>query len=142
MEYPTKEKNFSNSLEPKIFSKRDYNFYKNEFFRISHSYIWRNKDRFINSKYDNILYFYKHSLERDYKNEKEFDCELISTQFIYFGKFIIHKKYIYFKTVEDPRYKNEQKKKKIYFLNIFFLLKNIIIMKKQKIKNYFYLLKI
>ena len=38
LEYPTKEKNFSNSLEPKIFFKRDYNFYKNEFFRISHSY--------------------------------------------------------------------------------------------------------
>ena len=114
LEYPTKEKNFSNSLEPKIFFKRDYNFYKNKFFPVSHRYIWKIEDKFINSKDDNILYFYKHSFEREYENEKEFDCELITTQFIYFGKFIIHKNYIYFKTVKDLRYINSKEKENLF----------------------------
>ena len=119
LEYPTKEKNFSNSLEPKTFFKRDYNFYKNKFFSVSHSYIWKIKNKFIKSEDDNILYFYRHEFERDYKNEKEYDCELITTLSLYFGKFIIHKKYIYFKTVEDPRDKNPEEKNNLFSKYIF-----------------------
>ena len=119
LEYPTKEKNFSNSLEPKTFFKRDYNFYKNKFFPISHSYTWEIKDKFIESKDDNILYFYRHEFERDYKNEKVYDCELITTLFLYFGKFIVHKKYIYFKTVEDPRDKNPEERNNLFSKYIF-----------------------
>ena len=39
LEYPSTEKNFSNFLEPKTFLRRDYNFYMNDFFPVTHDYI-------------------------------------------------------------------------------------------------------
>ena len=109
LEYPTIEKNFSNFLEPKTFLRRDYNFYKNDFFPVSHKYIPKN---LINERDDNKLYFFKHSIERE-KKEESFDCELITNQLLYFGKFYIHKEYIYFKTEIDPRDKNPKGKQNI-----------------------------
>ena len=103
LEYPSKEKNFSNFLEPKSFLRRDYNFYKNDFFPVSHKYI---PQYLINERDDNKLFFYEHSFERDLIYEEIFDCELITNQLLYFGKFNIHKDYIYFKSEIDPRDKN------------------------------------
>ena len=116
LEYPSTEKNFSNFLEPKTFLRRDYNFYKNDFFPVTHEYIKKN---LINERDDNKLFFYKHSFQRDLNNEKDFDCELITNQLLYFGKFIMHKKYIYFKSEDDPRDKNPKGKENIYSKLIF-----------------------
>ena len=117
LEYPSKEKNFSNSLEPKSFLRRDYNFYKNDFFPVSHGYI--NKE-LICDRDDNKLFFYRHKFERDIKNEKkEFKCELITNQFLYFGKFRLHKDYIFFESENDPRDKNPKEKENIYSFYIF-----------------------
>ena len=120
LEYPSTEKNFSNSLEPKFFLRRDYNFYKNDFFPISHEYI---NNKLINDRDDNKLFFYRHEFKRDINNEnkKEFKCELITNQFLYFGKFVLHKDYIYFKSEQDPREKNPKERVNIYSNYIFSL---------------------
>ena len=109
LEYPTKEKNFSNSLEPKSFLRRDYNFYEDVFLPISHEYI-ENRDKLINKRDNNKLFFYKHVHKRDIKGENKEDikCELITTQYLYFGRIILHKDYIYFKTEKDPRDKEKR----------------------------------
>ena len=109
LEYPTIEKNFSNSLEPKTFLRRDYQFYDKVYFSISHEFI---KSELIKDRDNEKLFFYRHFFERDIKNEKEFECELITNRFLYFGKFLIHKDYIYFKTDEDPRDKKDKNKER------------------------------
>ena len=120
LDYPSIEKNFSNFLEPKTFLRRDYNFYKNDFFPVSHKYI---PNKLINERDDNKLYFFKHSIKRDLENEKQFDCELITNQLLYFGKFNIHKEYIYFETEKDPRDNNDKIKRNICS-NYLFSIKN------------------
>ena len=80
LDFPSREKNFSNFLEPKSFLKRDYKFYKNDFFHISHEYI---KDKLIKDRDDDKLFFYKHDLNYNDK-EKIYDSELITNQFLYF----------------------------------------------------------
>ena len=116
LEYPTIEKNFSNSLEPKSFLRRDYQFYNKIYFSVSHEFIKRD---LIKDRDNEKLFFYRHFFERDIKNEKEFECELITNRFLYFGKFLIHKDYIYFKTAEDPRDKNPKIKNNIFSKYIF-----------------------
>ena len=100
LNFPIKQRNFSNFLEPKIFIKRDSNFYNNEFFSISHDYI---KKELLNENIENI-FFYKHK----YKFLKEeiisfLFCELVTNQYIYFGKMYFSKDYIIFESIEDPR---------------------------------------
>ena len=117
LEYPTKEKNFSNSLEPKSFLRRDYRFYNNKFFAISYEYI---KKDFLCDKNDNKLFFYNHEFIRDIQNEKIFECELITNQYLYFGNFIVHNKYIYFKTVKNPKDDKDSKEKENLFSKYIF----------------------
>ena len=121
LEFPSREKNFSNFLEPKTFLRRDYNFYNNDFFPVSHNYI---KKDLINERDDNKLFFYKHSFERDLKNEKNSECELITNQLLYFGKLWMHKQYIYFKSEKDRRDMNPKEKKNIYSNYIFSIRNN------------------
>jgi len=117
IEYPTMEKNFSNSLEPKTFLRRDYKFYNNKFFPVSHEYIL---PKLISDRDDNKLFFYNHNFERDITNEKEFKCELITNRLLYFGNICFHKDYIYFKTENDKRDdKNSKEKENIYSNYIF-----------------------
>ena len=100
MPYPVKQKNFSNFLEPKIFLKRDFNFYDPTFFGLSHSYIPK---EVLEQKKENII-FYPH--RHRYINEKEgkfLYCELVTTQNLYFGKMTFLNDYIVFETKEDPR---------------------------------------
>ena len=104
--YPTTQKNFSNLIEPRIFLRRDYNFYDKTFFPISHKYINSN----IIEKNEEKIYFYPH----EYKlkdtmilNENTINCELVTNQFIYFGKIYFTYDYILFETEkEDPRNSN------------------------------------
>ena len=103
MNYPTKQKNFSNSIEPRIFLKRDYNFYDKEFFPISHKYI---KSEIVEKNEENI-YFYPHEYkvnDIEQLNDKNINCELVTRQHIYFGKIYFTYDYIFFETEkDDPR---------------------------------------
>lgn len=82
--YPTKQKNYSNSLEPKIFLQRDFNFYDKVFFRVSHSYI---KEEVLNKYLKNIIFYpHKYNLKEQNYNLISFFCELVTQQYVYFGK--------------------------------------------------------
>ena len=85
LNYPSKQKNFSNGLEPKIFLRKDFNFYDPLFFKISHSYM--NLELVFKNK--KTLNFYPHKLY-DFKENKDninfkILCELVTTQYIYTG---------------------------------------------------------
>ena len=112
MAYPVKQKNYSNFLEPKIFLKRDFNFYDPKFFDLSHSYI--PKEVLEQKKEDIIFYPHKYRYAKE-KDEKSLFCELVTTQNLYFGKMTFLKDYIVFETKVDPR----DDSKNNYDLNIF-----------------------
>ena len=101
LNFPVKQKNFSNSLEPKIFIRRDYNFYREEFFNVSHLYI---KSNLIKENDKPNLFFYPH-IYYDINENKDsvFNCELMTNQFIYFGKIFIGPHFISFESAPDPR---------------------------------------
>ena len=103
LDYPVKQKNFSNFLEPSIFLRRDYNFYDKIFFPISHKYI---NLQVLEKNEENIL-FYPHEYKlKDIKklNDKDIFCELVTKQYIYFGKMYFTYDFIFFETEkEDPR---------------------------------------
>ena len=103
--YPIIQKNFSNSLEPKIFMRRDFRFYDEKFLNVSHSYI---KFDALIKKFENI-YLYPHKFIIKEENEplKFLDCELVTAQYITFGKMYFLESYIFFESEkEDPRYNN------------------------------------
>ena len=104
LDYPSRQKNFSNFLEPRIFIRRDFNYFDKIYFPISFSYLPKT---FLNNQFEEMN-FYKH--EYKYKNEKikfDLDCELVTNQHILFGKMYFFEKYIIFETKEDPRNNQE-----------------------------------
>jgi hypothetical protein len=46
LNYPSKVKNFSNILEPKLFLKKDYHIYDQNYFLISHDYLYKIPPRY------------------------------------------------------------------------------------------------
>ena len=100
--YPVTQKNFSNSREPKIFLRRDFNFYDEIMLKISHRYI--NID--IVRKNLDTIFFYRHKYNITEQKEK-FNflyCELVTQQFVFFGKMYFFEEYIFFESEkEDPR---------------------------------------
>ena len=121
LNYPTKQKNFSNSIEPKTFLRKDFNFYRKEFFSVSHEYI---EEHLIKDEEKANLYFFPHNYymdEIDNDINNLFECELITTQFLYFGQIKIGQKVFCFETKEDPRDKENFNPKKLdnkYFFSI------------------------
>ena len=100
LDYPSRQKNFSNFLEPKIFLRRDFNFFDEIYFPISFKYLPKT---FLNKKFEEMI-LYKHQYK--YKKEKiifNLDCELVTNQHILFGKMYFFNKFILFETIEDPR---------------------------------------
>ena len=107
MNYPIKQKNYSNFLEPRIFLRRDFNFFDEIFFPISFQYL---PNSFKNHKLKDF-YLYNHRFK--FKKEKIDEdkiliCELVTNQYIYFGKLYLFKKYIIFEKEDDPRNTNEE----------------------------------
>lgn len=121
LNYPTKQKNFSNSIEPKTFLRKDFNFYRKDFFSVSHEYI---EEHLIKDEEKANLYFFPHNYymdEIDNDINNLFECELITTQFLYFGQIKIGQKVFCFETKEDPRDKENFNPKKLdnkYFFSI------------------------
>ena len=97
MNYPIKQKNYCNSVEPKIFMKRDYNFYDERILEISHSYL--NFD-ILKQNIKNI-YFYPHINKK--KDTKFLECELVTAEYVIFGKIYFFENFTYFESEQDPR---------------------------------------
>ena len=98
--YPTSQKNYSNFLEPKIFLKRDFNFYDEVYFPVSFPYL---PETFNKRKMED-LFFYKHRFKYDKRYKKMMmKCELVTSQYLYFGKLFFFEKYIIFESEKDPR---------------------------------------
>ena len=115
LNYPTKQKNFSNSIEPKTFLRKDFDFYRKDFFSVSHDYI---KANLIKDEEKTNLNFFPHNyyideIEIDKDINSLFECELITTQFLFFGEIKIGHKVICFKTKDDPRDKKNFNPKKL-----------------------------
>ena len=119
LNYPSKLKNFSNLYEPKLFLKKDFCFYKKVFFNIMHDNMLKSppdyedidkeKEKklslFLKSNISDINFYEHHLNINEILEEKEryFDCELVTTQFTYFGYLILGDYYIYFGTkFEEP----------------------------------------
>ena len=114
IDYPSKQKNYSNFLEPRIFLKRDFNFYDEKFFPISHQYLPNN----IKNKQLEELFFYKNKLVFNKNNSKiKVVCELVTNQYIYFGYLYFYEKYMIFETDEDPRNNPDRKMDINIFIN-------------------------
>ena len=104
LNYPIKQRNFSNAIEPKIFIRKDFNFYNKKILDDSHKYL-----KSINlNKYLENLQLYKHNLKiSNQKNEKlSLLCELITSDYIYFGKLYFFDDYLFFESEKDPRENN------------------------------------
>ena len=101
--YPSKQKNFANSLEPQMFLRRDYNFYDKIFFPITHRFINLN----ILKEKEEQIYFYPHEYKiKDIKNlnDKIVYCDLVTKKYIYFGKMHFTFDFILFESEkDDPR---------------------------------------
>ena len=135
LNYPSKFKNYSNFYEPKIFLRKDFNFYNNRYITISHDYLFNNNNNENNSNIKEIepflnknLYsinFYKHNFNINEEKDR-FDCELITSQFVYFGSIFFGEDYIYFDTKEIPfSYEKSQKDFNLdLFLKYLFSIRN------------------
>ena len=101
MNYPTKQKNFSNAFEPRIFLRRDFKFYDIKILKISHKYL--NLDALnLSEKIENID-LYPHKI-RPRENTSFLFCELVTAEYIYFGKMYFFNDFIYFDSEKkDPR---------------------------------------
>ena len=102
--YPVKQKNFSNSIEPRIFMRRDYNFYDKLFFPVSHNYI---NSKILEDKIENI-YFYSRNYRIKEICNKFFYCELVTSQYVYFGKMYICNDFLFFKTKKESPINNNK----------------------------------
>ena len=103
--FPVKQKNFSNSIEPKIFLRRNFNFYDKKFLKISHSYL---KFDVLKKNMQNlVLYPHNYKIKRQKEDLKYLFCELVTNQYIYFGKMYFMDDYIFFESEkDDPRDSN------------------------------------
>ena len=117
LNYPSKIKNFSNIYEPKLFLRKDFNYYDETYFKICYDFLFykdtesiildeskENKIKsLINSKLS-LVNFYEHDFNvNDIIQEKDryFDCELITAQYVYYGFIIFGKDYIYFQSKKE-----------------------------------------
>ena len=103
LNYPITQKNYSNGLEPKIFLRRDFSFYGEEIMlKISHKYI--NIDILKNNLDTIIFYPHKYNITKQKEEYNFLYCELITQQFVFFGKMYFFEEYIFFESKkEDPR---------------------------------------
>ena len=100
LDYPSRQKNYSNFLEPRIFLRRDFNFFDEIYFPVSFCYVPK---PLLHEKIEEMV-LYKHQYK--YKKEKmvlDLDCELVTNQHIIFGKMYFFNKFIVFEDTEDPR---------------------------------------
>jgi len=88
LDYPSKIKNYSNNLEPPLFVKQYNDFFNDPIFAITHSYINKNNHKIIED-YETIKLLKKPIPITKSMEKYSFECELIKTDYYYFGKLII-----------------------------------------------------
>ena len=131
LNYPSKVKNFSDSLGPKLFLRKNFNLYNTQYFPISHDFLtksspdFEDEDENKKAKLKKLLEsnvsdinFYEHRFNiNDILELKDryFDCELINEQFTYFGYMILGDNYLYFGTKNEEPIKLKDKKLDIDF---------------------------
>ena len=126
LNFPSIIKNFRNNFEPPLFIKKFNNYIVDPYFPISHSYI---ENKVLNKKLTmekSIKLYPKEFITSD--NDKEFECELIKNEDIYYGKLYYNdsKNYLLFKQQENNFIEEEG-------FQHFFLLSNIV--EKNNAKN-------
>ena len=97
--FPVKQKNFSNSVEPKIFLRKNFNFYDEKFLKISHNYI--NFEVLQKYKQNLALYPHYYKIKEQKEDIKNLFCELVTSQYIYFGKMYFINNYIFFESEKE-----------------------------------------
>ena len=107
LNFPSKQKNYFNSIEPKIFLSKDENFYSKKIFPISHPFI--NIDKIDVYSKQKKLYFYPHKYysQKSFAKNNVFECELIRNEFVYFGKLIIDDSLIIFESEKYPKMESD-----------------------------------
>ena len=103
LNFPSTQKNFSNTTEPRIFLRKDFEFFDDIFFPISNSYI-KNLE-FVKRNVEKYI-FYPHRFKlKDQKKEINFIfCEYVTPQSTHFGKVYLFKKFFFFESQkDDPR---------------------------------------
>ena len=134
LNYPSKIKNFSNIYGPKIFLKKNFDFYNTKYFPITHDFLVKDPpdfDEINNDKKAKIkdlikanvsdINFYEHRFNiNDILEEEDryFDCELITQQYTYYGFIIIGNSYIYYGTKNDEPIDLRDKRREEIDLNI------------------------
>jgi len=131
LNYPSKIKNFSDTIGPKLFLRKNFNLYNTQYFPISHDFLtksspdFEDEDENKKAKLKKLLEsnvsdinFYEHRFNiNDILELKDryFDCELINEQFTYFGYMILGDNYLYFGTKNEEPIKLKDKKLDIDF---------------------------
>ena len=94
--YPSKIKNFSNTLQPPPFLKQANTFFDSTYFKISHSYITDQQTL----PQQQFIPFQKHLLSQYECNECEcehtFECELLNLEYCSYGSLRVYSTYIEF----------------------------------------------
>ena len=103
LDYPTKIKNFSNSLEPFLFFKPFSSFYINKTFPITHKYFNDYMKEYNINRYEPILLHRKILPEFNFEEKFDKKCELIKINHSYFGH-IIGSKNINYIIFEQQKY--------------------------------------
>ena len=118
--YPSKIKNFSNTLQPPPFLKQANTFFDSTYFNISHSYI-TNEQTLPQQQF---IPFQKHLLSQyEYQREHTFECELLNLEYCSYGSLRVYSNYIEFISSSNtkPPYMsagdNDDKDKYIFILS-------------------------
>ena len=117
LNYPSKIKNYSDSFGPKLFLRKNFNFFNTKYFPVSHDFLTKSppyfkiEDKNKKEKLQKLLEsnisdinFYEHRFNiNEILKEKDryFDCELINPQFTYCGYMFLGNNYIYFGTKSE-----------------------------------------
>ena len=121
LDYPSKIKNYSDSLGPKLFLRKNFNLFNTKYFYVSHDFLTKSSPKFeiedenkkaklqklLESNISDINFF-EHRFNIDEvleEKDKYFDCELINQQFTYCGYMFFGNNYIYFGTKSEEHIK-------------------------------------
>ena len=88
LDYPSKIKNYSNNLEPPLFVKQYNDYFNDPIFAITHRYINEQNHKIIDD-YETIKLLKKPIPISKSMEKYSFECELIKTDYYYFGKLFI-----------------------------------------------------
>ena len=109
--YPSKIKNFSNTLQPPPFLKQANSFFDSTFFKISHSYITDNQAL----PQQQLIPFQKHLLSQ-HEHEHTFECELLNLEYYSYGSLRIYSNYIEFISSDSESLRTSSDNDKYVFL--------------------------